>query len=104
MPMVLILFVSTFGMNFQVTNALMSRSVFHTGAGAFGLASAVFAAGALGGALLAAPRRRPTMALLLAPSFAFSVPEVVTGLMPDFWSILILIMTTGLALLSLTPA
>ena len=31
MPMVLIFFVSTFGMNFQVTNALMARQVFHTG-------------------------------------------------------------------------
>ncbi len=45
MPMVLIFFVATFGMNFQVTNALMSRQVFHTGAAAFGVASAVFAAG-----------------------------------------------------------
>jgi len=104
MPMVLIFFVSTFGMNFQVTNALMSRSVFHTGAGAFGLASAVFAAGALGGALLAARRGRPTMALLLATSFAFSVLEVITGLMPDFWSFLILLVPTGLALLTLTTA
>ena len=60
MTMVLIFFVATFGMNFQVTNALMSREVFHTGAGAFGLASAVFAVGALGGALLAARRGRPT--------------------------------------------
>ena len=66
--MVLIFFVATFGMNFQVTNALMSRQVFHTGAGAFGLASAVFAVGALGGALLAARRGRPTMGLLLVTS------------------------------------
>ncbi len=104
MPMVLIFFVSTFGMNFQVTNALMSRGVFHTGAGAFGLASAVFAAGALGGALLAARRGRPTMALLLGTSLAFGVLEVITGLMPDFWSFLILLVPTGLALLTLTTA
>jgi MFS family permease len=104
MPMVLIFFVATFGMNFQVTNALMSRGVFHTGAGAFGLASAVFAAGALGGALLAARRGRPTMALLLTTSFAFSVLEVITGLMPDFWSFLILLVPTGLALLTFTTA
>src|ERR1022692_1540378 len=51
MLLVLIFFVATFGMNFQVTTALMSRQVFHTGAGAFGIASAVFAVGALGGAL-----------------------------------------------------
>ena len=66
-------------MNFQVTNALMSRAVFHTGAGAFGLASTVFAVGALGGALLAARRGRPTMRLLFATSFAFSVLEILTG-------------------------
>ena len=29
--MVCVFFVSTFGMNFQVTNALMSREAFHTG-------------------------------------------------------------------------
>src|ERR1700734_3737761 len=37
--MVLMFFVATFGMNFQVTNALMSRGVYHVGAGAFGLGS-----------------------------------------------------------------
>jgi MFS family permease len=104
MPMVLVFFVSTFGMNFQVTNALMSRGVFHTGAGAFGLASAVFAAGALGGALLAARRGRPTMALLLATSLAFGVLEVINALMPDFWSFLVVLVPTGLALLSFTTA
>jgi MFS family permease len=104
LPMVLIFFVATFGMNFQVTNALMSREVFHTGAGSFGFASAVFAAGALGGALLAARRSRPSLSLLLATSLAFSVFEVVTGLMPTFWSFLILLVPTGLSLLTLTTA
>jgi MFS family permease len=104
MPMVLIFFVSTFGMNFQVTNALMSRGVFHAGARSFGLASAVFAAGALGGALLAARRGRPTTALLIATSLAFGALEVITGLMPDFWSFMILLVPTGLALLSFTTA
>src|SRR5260370_27772577 len=104
MPMVLILFVSTGGMNFQVTNALMSRGVFHPGAGSFGLASGVCASGAVGGALVAARRGRPTMALLLATSFAFGVLEVITGLMPDFWSFLMLLVPTGLALLTFTTA
>jgi MFS family permease len=104
MPMVLIFFVSTFGMNFQVTNALMSRGVFHTGAGAFGLASALFATGALGGALLAARRGRPTMALLLSTSLVFGVLELVTAVMPDFLSFLILLVPTGLALLTFTTA
>ena len=104
MPLVLIFFVSTFGMNFQVTNALMARQVFHTGAGAFGLASAVFAAGALGGALLAARRGRPTMALLLVTSLAFSLLEIVTALMPTFWAFLLVLVPTGLTLLTFTTA
>jgi MFS family permease len=104
LPMVLIFFVSTFGMNFQVTNALMSREVFHTGAGSFGFASAVFAAGALGGALLAARRGKPSVRLLFATSFVFSIFEVASGLMPTFWLFLILLVPTGLSLLTLTTA
>jgi MFS family permease len=104
MTMVLIFFVATFGMNFQVTNALMSREVFHTGAGLFGLASAVLAVGSLGGALLAARRARPTMTLLLSTAGAFSVLEVIAGLMPDFWSYLIMLVPTGLALLTFSTA
>ncbi|MGO9671954.1 MAG: MFS transporter [Streptosporangiaceae bacterium] len=104
MPMILIFFVATFGMNFQVTNALMSREVFHTGAGDFGIASAIFAVGALGGALLAARRGRPTMPLLLVTSLAFGVLEILTGLMPTFWSFLVLLAPTGLAVLTFTTA
>jgi MFS family permease len=102
LTLALVFFVATFGMNFQVTNALMSRLVFHTGAGAFGVASAVFAAGALGGALLAARRSRPGMRLLLATALAFGALEVAAALMPSFWLFLVLLVPTGLALLMFT--
>ena len=102
LTLALVFFVATFGMNFQVTTALMSRGVFHTGAGAFGLASTVFAVGALGGALLSARRARPGMRLLLTTALVFGALEVVTGLMPAFWSFLILLVPTGLALLTFT--
>ncbi len=102
--MLLVFFVSTFGMNFQVTNALMSRAVFHTGASSFGLASTMYAVGALGGALVAARRSRPTLRLLIATSFAFSVLEVATGLMPNFWTFALALIPTGLALLTYTTA
>jgi MFS family permease len=104
MPLVLIFFVSTFGMNFQVTTALMSRTVFHTGAGAFGLASAVFAFGALGGALAAARRGRPTLRLLLTTSLMFSVLEIVTGAVPSYLTFLLALVPTGLTLLTFTTA
>jgi MFS family permease len=104
MPLILVFFVATFGMNFQVTNPLMSRAVFHTGAGAFGLASAMFAVGALCGALLAARRARPTKTLLIVTALAFGLLEVVTALMPDFWTFLVMLVPTGLAVLTFTTA
>jgi len=104
MPLILIFFVSTFGMNFQVTTALMSRTVFHTGASAFGLASAVFALGALGGALLAARRGKPTLRLLVTTSLAFGGLEILTGLAPDYLTFLAALVPTGLTLLTFTTA
>ena len=95
-PLACVFFVSTFGMNFQVTNALMSREVFHAWACAFGIASAVYALGALGGALLAARRVRPGPRLLLATAGAFGLLEAATGLMPHFWSFLVMLVPTGL--------
>ncbi|MGE5135853.1 MAG: MFS transporter [Gemmatimonadota bacterium] len=102
LTLVLVFFVATFGMNFQVTTALMSRGVFHTGAGAFGLASTMFAVGALAGALAAARRSRPGMRTLVATALAFGALEVVTGLMPGYWSFLVLLVPTGLFLLMFT--
>jgi MFS family permease len=78
--------------------------VFHTGAGAFGIASAAFAVGALGGALVAARRARPSLRLLLVASLAFSALEIGTGMMPAFWSFLVALVPTGLAVLIFTTA
>jgi MFS family permease len=102
--MVLVFFVSTFGMNFQVTNALMSRLVFHTGAGAFGLGSTVYAAGALAGALLAARRKRPGARLLLTTAFAFGALEALSAMMPSFWTFLAVLFPVGAVLLTFTTA
>jgi MFS family permease len=97
LTLVLVFFVATFGMNFQVTTALMSREVFHTGVSEFGLAGAMFALGALGGALAAARRSRPSMTLMLTAAFAFGILEVGAGLMPVFWTFLAMLVPTGLA-------
>ena len=102
MTLVLVFFIATFGMNFQVTTALMSRVVFGTGAGRFGLASAVFALGALIGALVAARRSRTGMRLLIWTALAFGLLEAATGLMPSYWSFLVLLVPTGLAVISFT--
>jgi MFS family permease len=80
----------------------MARTVFHTGAGAFGLASALLAVGALAGALLAARRGRPTLRLLVTTALAFGVFEILTGLMPDYPAFLAALVPTGLAMIVFT--
>ena len=54
MILVLVFFAGTFGMNFQVTSALMATQVFGKGAGEFGILGSCLAVGSLSGALLAA--------------------------------------------------
>ena len=44
------------------------------------------------------------MSLLLTTAFGFGVLEVATGLMPAFWSFLVLLLPTGLVLLTFSTA
>ncbi len=101
----LVAFVATFGMNFQLTIALVSKEVFRTDASSFGLASSMLALGALAGALLAARRvTRPRLRLLMAAALLFGVLEVATGLMPTYWAFLVLLVPTGIALMTFNTA
>ena len=53
--MVLVFVLGTFGMNFQITTALMATKVFHKGAGEYGLLGSIMAIGSLSAALLVGP-------------------------------------------------
>lgn len=77
-------FAGTFGLNFQMTSALMSTNVFHKGAGAYGVLGSIMAVGSLAGALLAARRGYPRRMLLVLSALAFSAAEIVAGLMPTY--------------------
>ena len=50
----IVFFAGTFGLNFQITSALMATEVFDKGAGEYGLLGTTLAIGSLTGALLAA--------------------------------------------------
>ncbi|GGU01628.1 MFS transporter [Actinomadura citrea] len=102
MLMTIMLFVSAFGMNFAVTDALMSREVFHTGASSFGLVSAMMAVGGLVGSLLSARRRQPSMRGMLAAAAVFGVLVTATGLMPGYWAFVAMQLPTGMALMTFT--
>ena len=52
----------TFGLNFQMTTALMATEVYGKGAGEYGILGSILAVGSLGGSLLAARRETPHLA------------------------------------------
>lgn len=101
LPMLLVFIVGTFGLNFQLTTALMARAVFKLDASAFGLLGSCVALGSLTGALLSTRRReRPRLRLLIGAALAFGVLEMIAGVMPTFASFAILLVPTGAAALT----
>ncbi|MDQ1692147.1 MAG: hypothetical protein QOD87_2255 [Pseudonocardiales bacterium] len=85
LPMVLIFVVGTFGMNYQLTIALIAKQVFHRGADSYGLLSTLLAVGATAGALAGTfRRRRPSRLFLVSAAMAFGVFEISASLMPTF--------------------
>jgi MFS family permease len=96
--------VGMFGLNFQLTTALMSRLVFDKGAGAYGLLGSMMAIGSLSGALLAARRRRPDLPLVIGAAMAFGAAAAVAALMPTYLTFAISLIPVGLASLTLMTA
>jgi MFS family permease len=102
LPMGVIAFIGTFGLNFQVTTSLIAVTVFHSGPASYGYLSAAYAVGGLVGALRgavrgAALRNTPTARRLVTAAASFGVLEAATGLMPDYLSFLVLLIPTGIA-------
>ena len=99
-PILLVFMVGTFGLNFQLTLALVAKQVFHTGAGAFGLLTSSLAAGSLLGALTSARRKGlPRSRTMLAAALSFGLLEVMVGLAPTFLTMALLLVPTGAAVL-----
>jgi MFS family permease len=96
--------VGTFGLNFQLTSALMARLVFDKGAGEYGILGSNMAIGSLGGALLAARREHPRLRLLIGATLAFGVFSIAASLMPTYWSFAISLIPVGLSSLTLMTA
>ena len=98
--MALVFIHGTFGMNFQLTNALMSTEAFGKGVEEFGIVGSVMAVGSLGGALLAARRERPRLRYLLGAMGTFSLCTLFLGLAPSFPFYTLMLIPTGLSALT----
>ena len=82
--MLMLFLIGTFGLNFPIFIATMSVSVFHTGAGQFGLLTSMMAIGSVAGALLSARRAKPRLVLLLAGATVFGLGLAIAALMPNY--------------------
>jgi MFS family permease len=98
--MALVFVLGTFGMNFQMTTALMATAVFHKGAGAYGLLGSIMAVGSLSAALLSARRPHPRLRVILVAFAAFSVASATLALAPSYDWFAVLLIPVGLSALT----
>ncbi len=96
--------VGALGLNFQMTSAVMVREVFDRQAGEYGVLGSIMAIGSLGGALLAARRKRPRVRLVLAAAFAFGVSSGLMALMPSYELYALMTIPVGFSSLTMMTA
>lgn len=96
-----VFFTGTFGLNFQMTSALMATQVFHKGAGEYGLLGTFMAVGSLTGSLVAAGRTRVRHRMVVGAAVLFGVIEVGAGLMPTYLTYALVTPLLGLTALTM---
>ena len=104
MILAIVFFTGTFGLNFQMTSALMATEVFEKGASEYGILGSAMAVGSLSGALLAARRGQPRHRLVILAAVGFGSAEIVAGLMPTYLTFLLWLPVLGLTALTMITA
>jgi len=99
--LVIVFAVGTFGMNFQMTTAFVATSVFHEGAGEYGLLGSIMAIGSLAGALLSARREKPHLRYVVGSAFAFGVFAAIASQMPTYPLFAIALIPVGLSAITM---
>jgi MFS family permease len=99
-----VFFAGTFGLNFQMTSALMATQIFHKGATEYGLLGSAMAVGSLTGALMAARRTRIRLRLVAGAALLFGVVEIVAGLAPTYLTFMLIVPFLGFTALTMITA
>lgn len=102
--MFLVFMLGTFGLNFQITNALMATSVFHVGAEQYGVLSSIMAIGSLAAGLVAARRTELRLRLIIGALAAFAVACVLLALAPGYLWYAVMLVPAGFASLTVMTA
>lgn len=96
--------VGTFGLNFPIFISTMAVSVFHAGAGQYGLLTSMMAAGSVTGALMAATRAKPGISVLLAGATSFGGGCALAAMMPTYTLFGLVLFLVGIAAQTLTTS
>jgi MFS family permease len=104
-PTVLVGVFGMFTVNLAVTLAAYAKSVYHSGAGGYGLLTSVVAVGSLTGALISAGRTRTRLRVLVGIAGALALLYLVAAAAPTEWSFCpVLVALGGATLLLYTSA
>ncbi|HEX5771165.1 MAG TPA: MFS transporter [Nocardioidaceae bacterium] len=104
MILAIVFFAGTFGLNFQMTSALMATEVFDKGASEYGILGTTMAVGSLSGALLAARRGVVRHRLVILAALAFGIAVVLGGLMPSYLTFALWTPVIGITALTMITA
>jgi MFS family permease len=105
MILLLVLMVSSFGMNFQLTLAIMAKIVFGRDASSYGLLTTMLAVGSLAGALVSARRSgAPRLRLLVGAAIAFGLVEIAMGVTQSYDLLALLLIPGGVLMLVFSNA
>ena len=83
--MCIVFFQATFGLNFQIFNALSATKLFHRGPASFGLLGTMIAVGSLSGAILSARMERfKSPIFVIKGSICFGCAITILSFMPNY--------------------
>ena len=99
--MAVVFFAGTFGLNFQMTTALMATEVYGKGAGEYGVLGSILAVGSITGSLLAARRVGSRQRLVIVAAIAFGTSVTVAGLMPSYLTFAVFLPVCGISAMTM---
>lgn len=99
-----VFFAGTFGLNFQMTTALMATEVFGKGAGGYGVLGSFVAVGSIAGALTGARRTSTRQRLVVVSGLCFGAVVVVAGLMPNYVTFALFLPVVGVTSMTMITA
>jgi MFS family permease len=102
--LLMLFLIGTFGLNFPIFISTMSVSVFHAGAGTYGLLTSMMAAGSVIGALMVAARPKPGVRVLLIGALLFGLGCATAAAMPNYASFGAVLIVVGIAAQTVTTS